>query len=154
MSVFLIALLLFPGQKPKAPTVKPDAKKTFQAIYNRMYAAFNKRDTAGMLESFAPDFATSGRTGKPMGLEDVRKSLEGTLKTAKDVKGGAAVQNAAVTGKKATVIVKLTVFVTIVDPRNGQDIKRGQETVSNDEWDRSSGKWLLKSQTRISAKAL
>jgi uncharacterized protein (TIGR02246 family) len=143
--VCLCALLI--GGAPVAARSDVSAeRKAIQAQYDRIAAAFVRKDVAGALAPIAPDFTNIGVDGKIVNRAQMAAILKENFP---GIPSGATARvgldHFKLLGNKAVVNATVLWITTTPDPKGARGRMHTQvdRSVSTDTWVKTNGRWMM-----------
>lgn len=128
---------------PPANANTTPSKNDAQALYNKIAAAFKKKDSKAVEALATPNVVNKTSDGKTLTRDEWIKSLDANLKIFTTVDTAVfTISRVKMAGENLIVDNSLHLGCTIADP-NGKPHKMNLTSMASDTWTKSKGKWLL-----------
>jgi ketosteroid isomerase-like protein len=131
-----------------------DARKAIQAAYDRNSAAGNKRDLAGSLTIYTPDYVSTDKSGKKTDLKQMHDQMKLIFGMFKTFKVTQSVQSLQLKGNEAQITLKSHLEGTLSNPQTKQAHTFTADMASNETWVKTPKGWLNKRSNTISEKEM
>jgi len=145
----LLSLLTAPAARADTPS---EARKAIQATYDKMNAAFSRKDVKSAFAYLTPDFEQITFEGQRVGAAPMRQQMTQALAAAKSMRSQTTVQKLTLKGGTAEVLVRSRVIIVLNDPRTNKPLTVAGNETSQDTWIKTSRGWLAKRSKTLSKK--
>ncbi len=129
-----------------------DARKQFQAIYNKDNAAVMRGDLMAALYSTTQDFVSIDTKGRKTTRSEMEKKIPQVLGLMKDIKSNTTVTKVILTGKNARVMIKEHAEATITNQQTKKPGKFVVDGTGEDLWTKTGQGWKKKSSRSLTLK--
>lgn len=152
-AMVLMGAALLPAARAAAPA---EVQKALQADYNDRDGAVSRKDIAGTLAHYAPDFTSVTTAGKAHDLKEERAEFLKTFRLpAKSSLTKSTIQKVTLgrAGTEADVSVRRRGILLFVNPQTQLNQVLVLEGAYQDTWVKRGGAWLLTREQASSLKA-
>jgi ketosteroid isomerase-like protein len=121
-----------------------DARKSIQAVYDRISAAVDKKDVSAATIHYTPDFDMVDRNGIRNNLAANRQQLQALFSMLKNIKATQTIQSLSLKGNQAMVTEHTHLEGIAIDPRSKKACKFVGDNISLDTWVKGPKGWMQK----------
>lgn len=128
----------------------PDAKQTFQPLYDQLDKANANKDSNIILSMHSPDYLTFDAKGEEHNLDHVREGMLKTFEKYKTIHFKTVVRSAKVVKDGAAVVARTQGILIRDSSVPGQEVTITTDEMDRDYWIKSPDGWKLKQERTLS----
>lgn len=117
-------------------------RKELQTVYNKINTAGAQRDTATLLNHYAPDYKGTLASGRRVTYADLRVQIPQFLRLIESMKAASKVLKVTRKGTAWLALVRSHAEIRLPNPKTGKPSLLVIDSEEEDTWMKVKGKWL------------